>query len=167
MVTRYDVIRKRWSSHFWVKVHVLTPFLKVNLVGKIMQSAYLCVMFHLNSKKSPFLAVLTWFLILGKIQDDDHCWWRHWPPAVPLPIKYTSSCREAQRLSTKGKTVSKYCNISKTLGGGGHPLPIVPLGGGGMYVQGLIHFAPRRNRPQMAKTEIPNATAPTPPPRPR
>ena len=35
------------------------------------------------------------------------------------PIKYTSSCREGQRLSTEGKIVSKYCNISKSQGGGG------------------------------------------------
>ena len=89
--------------------------IKVNLVAKIMQSAYLCVIFHVKHKKTPFLAVLTWFLILGKIQDGDHCWWRHRPPAAPLPIKYTSSCWEDQRLSTKGKIFSKYCNISKTL----------------------------------------------------
>ena len=91
-----------------------------------MQSAYLCVIFHPKHKKSPFLAVLiTWFLILGKIQDGgqdgDHCWWRHRPPAAPLPIKYTSSCWEDQRLSTKGKIVSNCCNISKTPGSGFHP----------------------------------------------
>ena len=88
--------------------------IKVNLVAKIMQSAYLCVIFHVKHKNSPFLAVLTWFLILGKIQDGgqdgDHCWWRHRPPAAPPPIKYTSSCREDQRLSTEGKIVSKYYN---------------------------------------------------------
>ena len=39
------------------------------------------------------------------------------PPAVPPPIKYTLACREGQRLSSEGKIVSKYCNISKTLGG--------------------------------------------------
>ena len=32
------------------------------------------------------------------------------------PIKYISSCREDQRLSTEGQIVSKYCNILKTLG---------------------------------------------------
>ena len=60
-----------------------------------------------STKKSPFLTILTWFLILGKIQDcnqdGNHCWWRHRPPAAPPPIKYTSSCREDERLSTKGK----------------------------------------------------------------
>ena len=42
---------------------------KLNLVAKIMQSTYLCVIFHVKLKKLPFLAVLARFLILGKIQD--------------------------------------------------------------------------------------------------
>ena len=67
--------------------------IKVNLVAKIMQSAYLCVIVHV--KQLPFLAVFTWFLVLGKIQDvgqdGDHCWWRHRPPAAPPFVKYTSS----------------------------------------------------------------------------
>ena len=33
--------------------------IKVNHVAQIMQSAYLCVNFHLEHKKLPFLAVLT------------------------------------------------------------------------------------------------------------
>ena len=57
-----------------------------------MQSAYLCVIIHV--KQLPFLGVLTWFLILGKIQDGDHCWWRHRPPAALPFIKYTSSCQK-------------------------------------------------------------------------
>ena len=48
--------------------------IKVNLESQVIQSAYLCVIFHVKRKKSPFLAVLTCFLILGKIQDGDHCW---------------------------------------------------------------------------------------------
>ena len=44
-----------------------------------------------KNKKLPFIAVLTSFLILGKIQDGgqdgNHCWWRHRPPAAPPPIK--------------------------------------------------------------------------------
>ena len=91
MVTRY-VISSRWSSHFLVKVHVLSTFatIKVTVVAKIMQSAYLFVIFHGKHKNLPFLAVLTCFLILGqKIQDGDNCWWRHRPPAAPPPIKYT------------------------------------------------------------------------------
>ena len=118
--------------------------IKVNLEAKIIQSAYF-VLFFLPStkKKSPFLAVLTWFLILSKIQDGGHFWWRHSPPAAPPPIKYTSSCREYQRLSTEGKIVSKQCNISKTLvgGGGGPSTPPTCTTVGVwicMYVRGLI-----------------------------
>ena len=33
--------------------------MKVNLVAKIMQSAYLCVIFYVTHKKLSFLAVLT------------------------------------------------------------------------------------------------------------
>ena len=40
-------------------------FFSINLVAKIMQSVYLCVIFHVKHKKLLFLAVLTWFLILG------------------------------------------------------------------------------------------------------
>ena len=35
--------------------------IKVNLVAKITQSAYLCVIFHVKHKILPFLAVLTCF----------------------------------------------------------------------------------------------------------
>ena len=83
----------------------------------------------MSNKNTPFLVVLTWFLILGKIQDGsldgDHCWWHHMPPAAPPPIKYTLSCREDQRLSTEGKIVSEYSNIPKPLGGV-HLLPPFP-----------------------------------------
>ena len=98
MVTGYDAISSRWSNQFGWKYMFfqLLSTIKVNLVAKIMQSAYLCVIFHVKHKKLPFLAVLTWFLLLGKIQDGgqdgDHCWWRHRPPAAPPPLKYTSSC---------------------------------------------------------------------------
>ena len=86
--------------------------IKVNPVAKIMQSAYLFAIFHVKHTKSPFLADLTWFLDLGKVQyggqDGDDCCLRHRPPAAPPPIEYTSSCREDQRLSTESKIVSKY-----------------------------------------------------------
>ena len=35
--------------------------IKVNVVAKIMQSAYLCVIFHVKHSKSPFLTVFTRF----------------------------------------------------------------------------------------------------------
>ena len=95
--------------------------INVKLVDEMMQINYLCVIVHVKHNKLPFLAVLTWFLILGKIEDGgndgDHCRWRHRPPAAPAATKYTSSCWEDQRLFTKGKVVSKYCSISKTPGG--------------------------------------------------
>ena len=97
--------------------------IKVKPVDRMIRSAYFCVTLHVRHRKLPFIAILTWFLILGKIQDGDHCWWRHRPPAAPPPIKYTSSCWEDQRFSTEGKIVSKYCNISKTLGTGSTPPP--------------------------------------------
>ena len=91
-----------------------------------MQSSYLCVIFHVKYKKLIFLAVLTWFLILGKIQDGDHCCWRHIPLAAQLPLKYTSSCSENQRLFAKGKIVSKY---RKLRGRGSFPPRLVPRWG--------------------------------------
>ena len=57
----------------------LLSTIKVNLLAKIMQSAYIYnLIVHVKYKILPFLAVLTCFLILGKIQDGgqdgDHCW---------------------------------------------------------------------------------------------
>ena len=61
MVTRNDVISNRWSSQLKRKylLFQLLSTIKVNLVAKIMQSAYLCVIFHVKHKKLLFLAVLT------------------------------------------------------------------------------------------------------------
>ena len=61
MVTKYDAISRRWSSQFWVKIHVfqLNSTIKVNKAVKIMQSAYLCFIFHVKHKKLTFVAVLT------------------------------------------------------------------------------------------------------------
>ena len=144
MVTSYDVISSRWPTHVWWKCifSQLLSKIKVKIVDNVMQNANSCVILHhclhVKHKQLPFLAVLTWFLILGKIQDDgqddDHCWWRHRPLAAPPPIKYNSSCWEDQRLSTERKIVSKYCNISKTLRRGSinpHPL----YHGGGMNLR--------------------------------
>ena len=59
-------------------VFQLLSTIKVKLVDDMMQIAYLCVVLHVEHKKLPFMAVLTWFLILCKIQDGgqdgDHCW---------------------------------------------------------------------------------------------
>ena len=77
----------------------------------------ICVISHIPRKKLLILTVFTLFLILDKIQDGYHVWCHYRPPAAQPPIKYSSSCREDQRLSTEGKIVSKYCNLSKTQGG--------------------------------------------------
>ena len=56
---------------------------KGNLEAKIMQSAYLCVIFHVKHKKNTIsrgfnLSSTESVLILGKLQDGgqdgDHCW---------------------------------------------------------------------------------------------
>ena len=47
----------------------LLSTIKENLVAKIMQSAYLCVIFHVKLKQLPFLAALAWFLLRRKIHD--------------------------------------------------------------------------------------------------
>ena len=106
--------------------------IKVNIVDEMMQSAYLYVISYVKHKKITIMAILTWFLILDKIQDGDHCWPRHRPPAAPPPIKcvYLILLRRS-RLSTKGKIVSKYFNISNTLGRSSiHPPPRLYHGGG-------------------------------------
>ena len=88
MATTYDGLSSRWSSHFWVKMPVLTTLfnIKVKPVNEMMQRAYLNVILHVKHKKLSFIAILTWFLILGEIQDGNHFWWRHWPPSAPPPV---------------------------------------------------------------------------------
>ena len=120
---------------------------KVNLVAKMMQSAHFCVIFHVKHKKFTFLAVLSWFLILGKIrdggEDGDHCWWRHRPPEAPPPIKYTSTCWEDQSLSTEGKIVSKYWlqHIGNSKDGFHQPKPpLYHFGGMNWRVRPRVNF---------------------------
>ena len=87
MDTRYDVISSRWSCHFWVKMHVFQLLLgiKEKALDKLMQSNCY-VLFYLLSAK--ILSIVTWlflpnFQFLKKImQDGDHVWWRHGPPAM-------------------------------------------------------------------------------------
>ena len=94
-----------WNCTFFQ----LLSTIKVNLVDKMKQSTYLCVILHVKHKKLPIFTLFTCFLVLGKIQDGgqdgDHVWWCYRSPAAPPPIKYTctSSYREDERLSTEGK----------------------------------------------------------------
>ena len=39
----------------------------------------------------------------NKIQDSDHCWWRHRPRAAPSPIKYTGGGGEGMNLRVRSK----------------------------------------------------------------
>ena len=99
-----------------------------------MQSNYLCVVLLVKRKKLLIVTVFTCFLVLEKIQDGDHVWWRHRPPAVPPRIKYTSSCREGQKISIEGKIEIRGGPSTPTP----PPRPIVPRWGYDcVYVRGL------------------------------
>ena len=106
-----------------------------------MQSAYLSVIFLFKHKKLPFLAVLAWFLflvkskmanIVGDVTGLQQC---HHPWNIPYLVKKIK----------EGKIVSKYCNISKTLGRSSihPPPPPTPCTTVGVwtcvYVRGLTH----------------------------
>ena len=71
MVSRYDAKSSTLSSHFCVKMHVFPTSFRnnVKLEDKMMQSNYLRVILHVKSKKLLIVTVLTWSLILDKIQD--------------------------------------------------------------------------------------------------
>ena len=130
MVMRYEVISSRWSSHFWVKMHVFFfPFLstiKVKLVGETTRSNY-------------------FFFILHVYNINSHCFYSP-PRAAPPPIKYTSSWREDQMLSTEGKksfrNSATYQKPKREGGGGSHQPPPPPCTTMGVwlcvYVRGLI-----------------------------
>ena len=91
--------------------------IKVNLVAKIVQSAYLCVIFHVKHRELLFLAVLTWFLILGKIQDGDHCCWRHRPPAALPPRNIPLLVKKIKGLPLKVKSFRNTATYQKLWGG--------------------------------------------------
>ena len=75
------------------------------------------MLFYKLSAKKYIYIYFTWFLILDKTQSggqDDKLVLRcHRSPAVPPPTKYTSLCREDQRLSIEGKILLRHCNVSK------------------------------------------------------
>ena len=48
MVTRYDIISSRWSSHFLVEMYV---FLNLFSAIKVIQSDYLYVILHVRHTK--------------------------------------------------------------------------------------------------------------------
>ena len=103
-----------------------------------MQSAYLFAIFHLKHKK---ITISRGFNLISNS-------WQKWRPclvtsqalsAAPPLIKYSSPCREDQRLSTESKIFSNYCNISKTLGGV-HPPPSYHGGGMNLHVRPRVNY---------------------------
>ena len=100
--------------------HLLST-IEVKLVYEMIQSTYLCYFAYQAQK----LTIHRDFNLIS------NSWWnprwrQRWRlllvtsktqrPPVVLPLKrYTSSFWEDQRISTKGKVVSKYFNISKTV----------------------------------------------------
>ena len=72
MVTRYDVIRSRCSSNFWVKMmFFLTFFNNKNYLSMKWYKVRIYVLLYMSSTKNNHLSrfYVTYFLILGKIQD--------------------------------------------------------------------------------------------------
>ena len=68
MVTIYHVISSRLSSHFWVKMHVRSTFFNnksKTCQGNDVKGLFMCY-FTSEAQKLPFIAILTWFLILVK-----------------------------------------------------------------------------------------------------
>ena len=77
------------------------------LVDEMMQSAYLCIILHVKHKKLPFIAVLTRFLIIGKIQDGGYCY----------QIKYTLFFKKIKGFPLKTKSFRNTATYKKLRGG--------------------------------------------------
>lgn len=94
----------------------------------------LCVILHVKHKQLPIFSVLTWFIILGEIQDGGldgkHVWWHYRPPAAPTPMKYTSSCGEDERLFTEGIFLGNTAAYQKLKKGASSTSPYLYNGGG-------------------------------------
>ena len=112
------------AGYFWVKIHVFSTSFNNKSKACGWNDAYLCVVYVFSTLEFPFIAVFTWFLILGKIQDRsqdcEHCWWRHRPPAALSPIKYISSSWENWKIkdcALKAKSVRNTATYQKLLGG--------------------------------------------------
>ena len=105
-----------------------------------MHSAYICVIFQVKDKKSPFLAVLTGFLILGKIQDGgqdgDHCFidvkglkQRHHPENIPHVDK------KSKGFPRKAKTFRNTATYQQLIPPPPPPPPPPLYHGGGMNLR--------------------------------
>ena len=67
--------------------------------------------FTCQAQKLPIFAVFTSFLILCKIKNGGHLSRRHRPPEEPP--KYTSSCREDQRITVTVKSFRNTATYEK------------------------------------------------------
>ena len=115
MVTRYDVISFRRSSHFLIKMHIfqLLSTIKVKLVNRMKQSTYLCFILHIMHKR----------ITDGKILDGDLVWWCHRPPAVLPSINIPYLEEKIEGFSLKVKSFWNNATLPKLYGG----FPSAPL----------------------------------------
>ena len=133
MVTRYDVISFRRSSHFLIKMHIfqLLSTIKVKLVNRMKQSTYLCFILHIMHKR----------ITDGKILDGDLVWWCHRPPAVLPSINIPYLEEKIEGFSLKVKSFWNNATLPK-LYGGFPSAPLPPCTRVGLwlivYVRGLI-----------------------------
>ena len=89
------------------------------------------MLFYILSAKIVFSYCFYLNSIFDKIQDGDHVWWRHRPPAAPPPIKYTSSCREKiKSFPPKTKSFRNTAMYQKLKGEGVQSTPPLYHGGG-------------------------------------
>ena len=144
MVTTYYVLSRGGQAIFEWKCLFLQLFstIKVKPVNEMMQRAYLNVILHVKHRKLSFIAILTWFLILGEIQDGDHCWWRHRPPAAAPPIKNKPHLVEyIKGFPLKAKSFRNTANYhDQNFGEGFHPpLPLIPRWGMNLRVRPRVN----------------------------
>ena len=78
-----------------------------------MQNNYLRIILHGKRKKLLILTVFTWFLVLDKIQDGDHVWWRHRSPAAPPPINISHLVEKIKGFPVKAKSFRNIATFQK------------------------------------------------------
>ena len=74
----YDVISSRWSSKFWVKMHVFSTFFNnTNNLWMKWYKVRIYGLLYMSSTENDHLSrfYVTCFLILGKMQDGDCSAW--------------------------------------------------------------------------------------------
>ena len=128
-------------------MHVFQLFsgIKEKRLDKVMQSNYLCVVLLVKRKKLLIVTVFRWFLVLEKMQDGYHVWWRYRPLAEPPRIKYTSSCRELRSKAFYWRQNRNKGRIHQPQPQPPPPRPIVPRWGSGMTLRVRPRVKPAYN----------------------